>query len=70
MKSKRLPRVVLMLFCRVRMICLTLTRKVAVAEWSNMDNAQLRDILEKGQILFQEDFAQVIGFECIGMCCA
>ena len=52
------------------MICLTLTRKVAVAEWSNMDNSQLRDILEKGQILFQEDFAQVIGFECIGMCCA
>jgi hypothetical protein len=33
--------------------------KVAVAEWSNMDNAQLRDVLEKGQILFQEEFAQV-----------
>jgi hypothetical protein len=39
-------------------------RKVAVAEWSNMDNAQLRDVLEKGNILFQEEFAQVIVIEC------
>lgn len=29
-----------------------------------MDNAQLRDVLEKGQILFQEEFAQVIVIEC------
>jgi hypothetical protein len=43
---------------------LTLECKVAVAEWSNMDNAQLRDVLEKGQILFQEEFAQVIVIEC------
>jgi hypothetical protein len=38
---------------------LTRTRQVALAEWSNMDNAQLRELLEKGQILFQEEFAKV-----------
>ena len=32
-----------------------------MAEWSNMDNAQLRELLEKGQILFQEEFAKVCG---------
>jgi len=35
------------------------TVQVALAEWSNMDNAQLRELLEKGQILFQEEFAKV-----------
>ena len=38
---------------------MTRTRQVALAEWSNMDNAQLRELLEKGQILFQEEFAKV-----------
>ncbi len=36
-----------------------MTRQVALSEWSNMDNVQLRELLEKGQILFQEEFAQV-----------
>ncbi len=51
-------------FCHVRAMRLTLECKVAVAEWSNMDNAQLRDVLEKGQVLFQEEFAQVIVIVC------
>ncbi len=34
-------------------------RQVALAEWSSMDNMQLREVLEKGPILFQEEFAQV-----------
>ena len=33
--------------------------QVALAEWSSMDNMQLREVLEKGPILFQEEFAQV-----------
>jgi hypothetical protein len=33
--------------------------QVALAEWSSMDNLQLREVLEKGPILFQEEFARV-----------
>ncbi len=41
--------------------------QVALAEWNSMDNAQLREVLEKGQILFQEEFAQVRAQRGAGM---